>query len=177
MPITYTENPLAANLSWTLPSAPNQTGFDVEKSADGVTFTEIGHVPLSQKTFRDATVQPGETAFYRVSTLYGSNVVKVTAPVPATVTSPDGTSVPPAAQILDNNGDAWTLAGVNIMKNGSWAAQGQGVLITKAAGGQIVVTTATGDKWDWTGSGWTKETDPVVTIQTPDAPTNLKLIP
>jgi hypothetical protein len=50
-------------------------------------------------------------------------VITPSAP-PAVTASPDGTTIPPAAEIVDAAGAHWTLKGQNILKNGASAAGG-----------------------------------------------------
>jgi subtilisin family serine protease len=70
-------------------------------------------------------------------------------------TSPDGTVVPPASQIVDAQGAVWTIgAGQTILRNGQHAAAGYGsqILWTNSA---IYVFGTDGNWWKWTGGGWT----------------------
>jgi hypothetical protein len=70
-------------------------------------------------------------------------------------TSPDGTLVPPASQIVDGSGAIWTI-GANgaILRNGVQAAGGLGTKILWSAG-TIYVLGTDSNWWQWTGSSWT----------------------
>jgi len=68
--------------------------------------------------------------------------------------SPDGTTVPPASQIVDNDGAVWTIGtGQAILRNGVQAAGaiGSEILWKNAT---IYVLGTDGNWWQWTGSSW-----------------------
>jgi hypothetical protein len=87
----------SVRLSWTDQSL-NETGFTIERSDDGVTFTVIDTRGIKTGsgttiTYSDTTVQAGMTYYYRVNAVNGntpsnySNTFKVTIPnVPAAPT-------------------------------------------------------------------------------------------
>ncbi len=80
----------------------------------------------------------------------------VTPPPPNGGTaSSDGTVVPPAAQIVDSQGVAWTLSGQLVLRNGAPAASGTGVRILWLRGIIYVLGSDATRWWRWTGSGWT----------------------
>jgi hypothetical protein len=69
-------------------------------------------------------------------------------------TSPDGTTIPPASQIVDNAGAVWTIGSAQlILRNGVQAAGGFGSkILWKNATIYVLGTDA--NWWQWTGSGW-----------------------
>jgi len=69
-------------------------------------------------------------------------------------TSPDGTTVPPATQIVDNPGGVWTIgANQAILRNGVQAAGGMGSEILWKS--STIYVLGTSNNWyQWTGSGW-----------------------
>jgi len=73
----------------------------------------------------------------------------------ASGTSPDGTVVPTAAQIVDAQGAVWTIgSGQAILRNGIVAAAGAGSKILWSGGAIYVL--GTDSRWYlWTGGGWT----------------------
>ena len=79
----------------------------------------------------------------------------VTPPPPPAGTSPDGTTIPPATQIVDAQGAVWTISGGAILRNGSTAAGGSGVRILWSGGSIYVLGSVGGNWWRWTGTGWT----------------------
>ena len=86
------------------------------------------------------------------STLPGGTV---TPPPPAGGTaSADGTVVPPAAQIVDAQGAAWTLSGEVVLRNGAPAAGGTGFRILWLRGTVYVLGSDNSRWWRWTGVGW-----------------------
>jgi hypothetical protein len=72
----------------------------------------------------------------------------------ASGTSPDGTRVPPAPNIVDAEGAVWTLAadGLTVNRNGQNAG-GRGTPLLWQMGGIYVLGTD-GDWWQYTGGGW-----------------------
>jgi hypothetical protein len=77
-----------------------------------------------------------------------------TQPGSGPTTSPNGTTVPPATQIVDNLGVIWTI-GTNevILRNGVQAAGGLGSEILWK-NNTIYVLGTDSNWWQWTGSGW-----------------------
>jgi hypothetical protein len=73
---------------------------------------------------------------------------------PGGATSPDGTMVPPAAQIVDNAGAIWTI-GTNqaILRNGVQASSGRGSQIFWK-NTQIYVLGTDNNWWQWTATDW-----------------------
>jgi hypothetical protein len=68
--------------------------------------------------------------------------------------SPNGTTVPPAAQIVDNLGAVWTIGSNQvILRNGVQAAGGLGSEILWTSN-TIYVLGTDNNWWKWTGSGW-----------------------
>lgn len=63
--------------------------------------------------------------------------------------SPDGTTIPPATQIVDTGGAVWTLgAGAYILRNGQRIANGQGVQLLWS-GGVIYTLGIDNNWWEW----------------------------
>ncbi|MCA9874914.1 MAG: multicopper oxidase domain-containing protein [Anaerolineales bacterium] len=89
-------------LTW-MDNATNETGFTVERSADGVTFAHIGTAPARNNTgsvtFVDSSVVLGTTYSYRIAAVNGvnssaySNVVSISVTAPASPTSVAATAV------------------------------------------------------------------------------------
>ena len=68
--------------------------------------------------------------------------------------SPDGTTVPPASQIIDSSGAVWTIGATQtILRNGAHAAGGFGSKILWSSGTVYVFGTDS-NWWQWTASGW-----------------------
>jgi hypothetical protein len=74
--------------------------------------------------------------------------------------SPSGTTIPPAAQIVDDGGNVWTVAGGVIDENGAPAGYSANVTLLLFQGGTIYQQNSTGGWWSWNGSGWSDATDP-----------------
>lgn len=77
------------NLSWTN-NATNQTGCKIERSSDGVIFTQIGTTAATVTTYSDNPLAPLTAYYYRVRATNGagdstySNVANVTTPTDTT---------------------------------------------------------------------------------------------
>jgi len=73
------------NLTW-VDNANSETGFRIERSTDGVTFTLAGTAAANATAFPDTTVSGGTAYFYRIRAI---NVLGVSAFAgPVTVTTP-----------------------------------------------------------------------------------------
>lgn len=86
MPISTSSNPTCNHFSWKIRVFPNQVEFEVKRSADGITFQTIAHVPIGpidptdgliHGSYDDFNVADGIKYFYRVDTPYASNVISV----------------------------------------------------------------------------------------------------
>jgi len=53
-------------LSWKN-NASNQTGFQIERSSDGIDFTVLAKASKSSTTYSDGTVIPGSGYYYRIA--------------------------------------------------------------------------------------------------------------
>jgi hypothetical protein len=63
--ITINANRLLVTLSWT-DNSNNEDEFIIERSTDGISFSEIDRVTQNVTTYSDATVQSNTTYFYRI---------------------------------------------------------------------------------------------------------------
>ena len=72
-------------------------------------------------------------------------------------TSASGTTIPPAAQVVDLNGGVWTVDG-NLLcyLNGAQAGNCKRVQTLLWYQGNIYVGSTVGTWWQWNGSGWTQ---------------------
>lgn len=81
-------------IGWT-DNSTNETGFKVQRSADGVNFTEIATLGADTRTFADATVAARTTYYYRVRAYNSAGTSAFSNTV--SVATPDVTvSLPPA---------------------------------------------------------------------------------
>lgn len=90
-------------LNWTDNSA-NETSFRIERSQNGVNFTEISSVGANATSFTDTTVQPGTRYHYRVRTANGS-IFSTFSNVAEVTTQSAGLSILPETLPVD-----WILA-------------------------------------------------------------------
>lgn len=106
----------SVSLGW-LDNSTNETGFTVERSPDGVTFTQIASLGAGSRSFTDVSVGASSRYYYRVRAYnsYGasgySNTVNVTtSSAPVSVPAP----VAPSSVAASNQGNGSALV--------SWAS-------------------------------------------------------
>jgi hypothetical protein len=78
------------------------------------------------------------------------------------LSSPNGTAIPPAAQIVDPSGNVWTVAGGLCYVNGVQAGNCFDVQTLLLAQGQIYVGSTLGTWWLWTGTTWIGVSKPAI---------------
>ena len=83
------------NLTWT-DNASNESGFRIERSADGVTFTEIGVVGSNVTTYASTSLSAATQYWYRVRAYNATGPSAYAGPASAT-TQPAPPSQPPSA--------------------------------------------------------------------------------
>ena len=92
----------------------------------------------------------------------GSVTLDAIANDAASTPSPCGTAVPPAAQIVDANGDVWTLtANAQIARNGVVDTVTQNVVLLDYVDG-VVYQNAYDEWWGWENGAWQAASDPRV---------------
>ncbi len=74
--------------------------------------------------------------------------------------SPNGTTIPPASQIVDDQSHVWTVTSGVVYENGTTAAYSANVTQLLYYNGVIYQENAAGGWWSWTGSAWADATDP-----------------
>jgi len=112
-------------------------------SGNTVTITSAGSCTITASQAGNVNYNPASDVPRTFNITNGSGGV-----------SPDGTTVPPASQIIDNLGATWTI-GANqvILRNGVQAANGLGSKILWF-NVTIYVLGTDNNWWQWTGSGW-----------------------
>ena len=92
--------------------------------------------------------------FIWTTNLGGNRLDAFLVKIPVAGASLGGTTVPPATQIVDNEGAVWTIgAGQVILRNGVQAAGGYGSqILWKNA--NVYVFGTDGNWWQWSGNGW-----------------------
>jgi hypothetical protein len=154
-------NPTAAlSVSWS-DNSSNESGFRLERSSDGASFATIAQLGSNVQSYTNSGLVSGTRYYYRVNAYNSggnsaySNTASGVTQVLSLTTSPDGTMVPPATQIVDASSAVWTLGGGGaILRNGLHAAGGYGSKILWASS-VIYVYGTDSNWWKWTGSGWT----------------------
>jgi predicted phage tail protein len=81
------------NLAWT-DNASNESGFRIERSADGATYTEIGVVTANVTTYADTSLSAATQYWYRVRAYNATGPSAFAGPTSATTLS---SSQPPSA--------------------------------------------------------------------------------
>jgi hypothetical protein len=74
--------------------------------------------------------------------------------------SPDGTTVPSAASIVDNSANVWTLSNGYIYKNGVKDAVSYNVIMLLWVGGYVYQENTSKAFYKWTGTKWVASLDP-----------------
>lgn len=74
--------------------------------------------------------------------------------------SANGTTVPPAASIVDNSGNVWKLSSGFIYKNGTKDAGSYNVATLLWYSGSVYQENTGGDFYQWTGTRWVPSLDP-----------------
>lgn len=115
-----------------------------------ITFDFPGGLPPGSYAFVVEAVYPDVALKSDPLTL----TVTEPAPPPILPTSPDQTTVPPAAQIVDTAGDVWTIGSPNvILKNGASYLGGFGSVLTWC-GGTVRTLGVDGQWWEVSATGW-----------------------
>ena len=127
------------NLAWQ-ESSSNQNGFVIQRSTDGVNFTQVGTASATATTFSDTTAASGTTYTYRIyatsSVGNSPNSAVATVTTPALATAPTGLAAVAVSSTQVNL--AWTDTAGGIET---------GFVIQRSTGGGAFVqigTTATG---------------------------------
>jgi hypothetical protein len=68
--VTFSTTP-QVSLTWT-DNSDDETGFGIERSTDGVHFSQIATVAANVTTYKDTAVSPLTTYYYRVRALHPS---------------------------------------------------------------------------------------------------------
>jgi hypothetical protein len=86
--------------------------------------------------------------------------------------SPDGTTIPSAANIVDSNGGVWTVDGGGLCYiNGKRAGNCNSVRTLLFTKGNIYVDSTFGTWWEWIGSGWTSVSSNPGAVESPSGMT------
>jgi hypothetical protein len=79
---------------------------------------------------------------------------------PTVTTSAAGTSIPPAAQIVDASKAVWTVSGGVVYRNGATAGYSANVVQLYWNGSAIYQQNSAGGWWSWNGSDWVVASNP-----------------
>jgi hypothetical protein len=74
--------------------------------------------------------------------------------------SADGTAIPPAASVIDNQAAVWTVVGGSVYRNGAKAGNTFSVSLLLWSGGVIYHQGTGGQFYGWSGSAWYACADP-----------------
>jgi hypothetical protein len=105
-------------------NSPNESGFKLQRSTDGVNFTEIASLGAGTVAFTDSTVNASRSYYYRVSAYNSaggsgySNTLAVSTPAAPAVVAPSAAPAAPTSVVATNKGDgsaqvSWTDASSN----------------------------------------------------------------
>jgi hypothetical protein len=79
---------------------------------------------------------------------------------PIVVSSPNGTTIPSATQIIDGSGNVWTVSGGVVHENGALAGYSNGVTLLLYDNNLIYQENSARGWWSWNGSTWVSSSDP-----------------
>jgi hypothetical protein len=105
------------DVSW-IDASTNESGFRVERSTDGVSFTQVGQTGTNVAAFQDRTTTAGKTYWYRVraynsgGTSTASNTASINVPVPPPLQAPSAPvlSSPPNGSTTSSSTASWLAA-------------------------------------------------------------------
>ncbi len=174
------------NLSW-VDNATNEAGFKVERSTDGVNFTQIAMPTANVTTYAATGLAPGTTYTFRVRAYDGSNNSAYSNVASATTTAPPAapTNLTATAVSSSRIDLAWTDNSTN---EGGFKVERStdGVTFTQVAqvGANITTYSNTGlaggttyafrvRAYDGTNNSAYSNTASATTVAAPAAPTNL----
>ncbi len=87
------------SLAW-LQTSPDETGFLVQRSTDGVTFTDLTTLPADSTTYVDMAVQAGVTYTYQVAAFNAGGPSAFSNTASATIPGPQGPVAPDALEAV-----------------------------------------------------------------------------
>lgn len=150
----HTSGPATAPIEWLRLVREGDLVSAYSRKSETDTWTFIGNQSLPGLT---TTVYVGVAVSSHVHGTAATGLFSDFAVTPLSggaVPSPDGTELPPATQIVDTQGDVWTLgSGGETLRNGSHAAGGYGLSLLWA-GGTLYTFASDNQWWRWTGTGW-----------------------
>ena len=124
-------------------------------------------MPVSTRTW------PINRRTLRIAVLASAIAAAVTTRLLGAASSPDGTTLPPATEIVDSTGAVWTIGSNGmILRNGSQANGGWGSKLLWTTN-TIYAYGTDSNWWRWTGTGWviSGAASPVSTAPSPDGTT------
>jgi hypothetical protein len=114
------------------------------------------------------TANPTQSGAAAASTSSASSVAQAAG---ATATSPNGTAIPSAAQIIDSGGNVWTVVGGVVYENGAVAGYSANVTELAYDGSVVYQENAAGVWCSWNGSSWVASDAPGTASLSWTAPT------
>ena len=92
--------------------------------------------------------------------------------------SPSGTTIPSAANIIDSNGNDWSVAAGVVYVNGAPAGYSRAVTLLLYVNNTIYQRNSAGGWWRWNGSTWVASSDPrtVVSVNGTTIPSATNII-
>ncbi|TMB96932.1 MAG: hypothetical protein E6J42_08565, partial [Chloroflexi bacterium] len=123
------------DLAWT-DNAGNEAGFKIERSIDGVNFSQVGTAPVNATAFSNTNLPPATVYTYRVraydgpnNSLYSNNASATTQPAPAAPTNLTVTAASTSRIDLKWTDNATNEAGFRIERSPDGATFSQIALV------------------------------------------------
>jgi len=149
-----------AGVTWAASSDPRLGISGVCGSANGVVFSSAPTINLCSSGVSTAVSGSGPWNWSCNGTSGGSDAF-CSAGLSLSVASVNGTTIPPATQILDSQNNTWTLSASNaVLKNGISAGYTNNVVSILYYNGVIYQKNSAGSWWSWTGGSWISSSDP-----------------
>jgi hypothetical protein len=102
---------------------------------------------LKDATSETVTVTASSTSYG--STTFTAEVISIPPPASAS-----GTTIPSASQIVDSQGNIWTVSGGVVLENGADAGYSSGVILLLYYNGVIYQENSAKGWWSWVNSAW-----------------------
>ena len=115
------QSPPGVRLTW-VDNATNETGYVVQRSTDGATWTQIGTGGAGLRAYTDATATTGSTYSYRVGAVNGAGTT-LSAPVTVTVAAPVAPAGVTGAATLSGTRERVTVGWQDLNNESSYTVQ------------------------------------------------------
>ncbi|HEY3438450.1 MAG TPA: multicopper oxidase domain-containing protein [Actinotalea sp.] len=128
-------------LAWTDRSS-NETGFVVQRSTDGTTFSQVGTVAANIRAFTDSTVTAGTTYTYRVGAVNIAGT-SLSTPVSVTVAAPAAPVIASATAVRQGTSERLTVTWGDVLGETAYSVQWSSTGVTPSGTANLAANTTT----------------------------------